>query len=53
MVYTHDSKSCLARDVGSTPTPGTQNKIRKIKNKIGRYIDLFCFFNSFSIFYKF
>ncbi len=23
LVYAHDLKSCLARDVGSTPTPGT------------------------------
>ncbi len=26
LVYAHDLKSCLARDVGSTPTPGTQIK---------------------------
>jgi hypothetical protein len=24
MVYAHDLKSCLARDVGSSPTPGTK-----------------------------
>ena len=24
LVYAHDLKSCLARDVGSIPTPGTQ-----------------------------
>ncbi len=30
LVYAHDLKSCLARDVGSTPTPGT----RHIENKI-------------------
>ena len=23
LVYAHDLKSCLVRDVGSTPTPGT------------------------------
>ena len=23
LVYAHDLKSCLARDVGSIPTPGT------------------------------
>ena len=26
LVYAHDLKSCLARDVGSTPTPGTARK---------------------------
>ena len=26
MVYTHDSKSCLARDGGSTPPSGTKTK---------------------------
>ena len=26
LVYAHDLKSCLARDVGSTPTPGTGRK---------------------------
>ena len=25
LVYAHDLKSCLARDVGSTPTSGTKN----------------------------
>ncbi len=24
LVYAHDSKSCLARDVGSSPTSGTR-----------------------------
>ena len=26
LVYAHDLKSCLARDVGSTPTSGTKIK---------------------------
>ncbi len=26
LVYAHDLKSCLERDVGSTPTPGTKLK---------------------------
>ena len=31
LVYAHDLKSCLVRDVGSTPTPGTQlnNNVRR------------------------
>ena len=43
LVYAHDLKSCLARDVGSTPTPGTvffkksfkcYSKIKNLKMKI-------------------
>ena len=30
LVYAHDLKSCLARDVGSTPTPGTGHNSLKI-----------------------
>ncbi len=31
LVYAHDLKSCLVRDVGSTPTSGTNKKERKEK----------------------
>ena len=30
LVYAHDLKSCLARDVGSTPTSGTREVFLKI-----------------------
>ena len=30
LVYAHDLKSCLARDVGSTPTPGTHKTHRRL-----------------------
>ena len=33
LVYAHDLKSCLARDVGSIPTPGTFDCELKIKHK--------------------
>lgn len=39
LVYAHDLKSCLARDVGSTPTPGTQlNKNMFLAVLVGRKI---------------
>ena len=40
LVYAHDLKSCLVRDVGSTPTPGTQLMIF-IHNCFGRTREVF------------
>ena len=31
LVYAHDLKSCLVRDVGSTPTPGTGKFFKRKK----------------------
>ena len=38
LVYAHDLKSCLERDVGSIPTPGTGSlkKGKSVLNFVGR-----------------
>ena len=38
LVYAHDLKSCLARDVGSIPTPGTDSlkNIQSVLNSFSR-----------------
>ena len=41
LVYAHDLKSCLVRDVGSTPTPGTQLMMLRGHNCFGRTRKIF------------
>ena len=38
LVDAHDSKSCLARGVGSTPTSGTIDKTRYTKPPFGGFV---------------
>ena len=33
LVYAHDLKSCLERDVGSIPTPGTKIEINFLRRR--------------------
>ncbi len=49
MVYTHDLKSCLVRDVGSTPTSGTKVKNSLSKNYFVWAIPIFIFILVFSL----
>ena len=39
LVYAHDLKSCLARDVGSTPTSGTGRSLKIIYAPLAQLVE--------------
>ncbi len=39
LVYAHDLKSCLARDVGSTPTSGTAREEANLYASIAQLVE--------------